>query len=402
MNLRVFCLALCAITAIFLSLPEKVLAATFSQWVGDFVAQAEANGISRRFYFSVFEGIDQEDASVLDKAAYQPEYTTPLWEYLDARINSLSVRGGLAEKARYHDTLQTIEQRYGVAREVLLAIWSVETRYGEVLKNSKRLHYVPQALATLAWGDKKRATFGRNQLLAALKIMRDDHINRDKMYGSWAGAMGQTQFIPTSYLAYAVDGDGDGRRDIWNSVADALASSANLLAKNGWRRGESWGIEVAVTKSLMARNGQSKTLAAWQQLGLIKADGSRLPGGQDMATLSLPAGLDGPAFLLLKNFFVLKHYNNADAYVLAVSLLADQLAGRPAPKTPWHRPPDSVTFAEKLEMQQLLRQRGLYRGETDGWFGDESRAALKEFERRHGLPVTDRPTQNSLQALRGR
>jgi len=400
MNLRVFALAFFALMAVFCLSPAKASAATFSEWVADFAAQAEANGISRRFYFSVFEGIDQEDASVLDKAAYQPEFTTPLWEYLDGRVNNVSVRAGLAEKSRYHDMLQQIERRYGVAPEVLLAIWSVETKYGEVLRKSKRLHYVPRALATLAWGDRKRTSFARSQLLAALKIMRDDKIGRDKMYGSWAGAMGQTQFIPTSYLTYAVDEDGDGRRDIWDSVADALASSANLLAKNGWQRGEGWGIEVAMNKSLMGQNGQSKTLSAWQQLGITKADGSRLPGGQAMATLSLPAGLDGPAFLLLKNFSVIKRYNNTDAYALAVLLLADQLAGRPAPKTAWGRPPDAVTFAEKLEMQRLLRERGLYQGEVDGWFGDESRTALKEFEGRRGLPVTGQPTQNLLKALR--
>ncbi|HBT97732.1 MAG TPA: lytic murein transglycosylase [Desulfobulbaceae bacterium] len=382
--------------------PVKANPMTFSQWVENFAAQAAANGIDRRFYFSVFKGVSQEDADVLDKAAYQPEVIMPLWEYIDGRVNSFSIRAGLAEKARYHDILRWIEQRYGVPPEVLLAIWSVETKYGEVLKNSRRLHYVPQALATLAWGDKKRAAFGRSQLLAALKIMRDDRIGRDKMYGSWAGAMGQTQFIPTSYLIYAVDADGDGRRDIWDSVPDALASSANLLAKNGWRRGESWGIEVTAGKSLTVYKNQSRTLAAWRQLGIRKADGSSLPGGQAMATLSLPAGLDGPAFLLLKNFSVLKRYNNADAYALTVLLLSDQLAGRPAPKTAWRRPPDAVTFIEKLEMQQLLRQRGLYQGEIDGWFGDASRAALKEFERRHGLPVTDRPTQKALRALRGR
>jgi len=337
---------------------------------------------------------------VLERAAYQPEYTTPLWEYLDMRVNSASVRAGLAAKARYDETLRQIERRYGVGREVLLAIWSVETKYGEVLLNNKRLHYIPQALATLAWGDQKRASFARTQLVAALKIMRDDRIGRDKMYGSWAGAMGQTQFIPTSYLAYAVDEDGDGRRDIWDSVADALASSANLLKKNGWQRGEPWGIEVAAGKSLMSWHGQSKTLSAWQKLGIKKADGLPLPDGPTMATLNLPAGLDGPAFLLLKNFSVIKRYNNSDAYALAVLLLADQLADRPAPKAAWRRSPDSVTFLEKQEMQRLLRERGLYQGEIDGWFGEASREALEWFECQNGLPVTGQPTQKLLKALR--
>jgi len=411
MNLGVFCQALFAATVLtlFTTAPAGATAlsasppsTSFSQWLDDFAAEAEHNGINHRFYSYVFEGINLADADVLAKAAYQPEFTTPLWEYLDTRINKLSIRAGLDAESRYRDTLRAIEKRYGVAREVLLAIWSVETKYGEVLRNNKRLHYVPQALATLAWGDRKRASFARGQLIAALKIMRDDRIDRDKMYGSWAGAMGQTQFIPTSYLTYAVDGDGDGRRDIWNSVADALASSANLLSKNGWRRGESWGIELAVHKSLMARNGESKSLSAWRKIGLIKADGSPVPEGQAMAELKLPAGLDGPAFLVLKNFSVIKRYNNSDVYALTVLLLADQLAGRPAPKTPWLRPPDSLTFLERREMQQLLTTRGLYHGESDGSFGDESRAALQSFERQKGLPVTGRPTQNLLKMLRQR
>ncbi|MDR0477278.1 MAG: lytic murein transglycosylase [Desulfobulbaceae bacterium] len=403
MNLRISFTALFATTVLMFFVPAPAgaeAASSFAQWVKEFAAQAEANGISRSFYFSVFEGVTQEDANVLEKAAYQPEFKTPLWEYLDTRINSLSVRAGLEKKARYHETLQVIEKRYGVAQEVLLAIWAIETKYGEVLRNNKRLHYLPQALATLAWGDHSRATFARRQLLAALKIMRDDKIGQDKMYGSWAGAMGQTQFIPTSYLTYAVDEDGDGRRDIWDSVADALASSANLLSKNGWRRGESWGIEVAVNTSLVARNGESKTLSAWRKIGLTKADGSALPDSQAMAMLKLPAGLDGPAFLLLPNFAALKHYNNSDTYALAVLLLSDQLAGRPSPKTPWRKPPDALTFLERREMQQLLSTRGLYHGEVDGSFGDESRAALQSFEQQRGLPVTGRPTQNLLNALR--
>ena len=404
MNLRVSFMALVATLAVAFFATDVVNAApssSFSQWVDDFAAQAEANGINRRFYFSVFEGVTQEDASVLEKAAYQPEFTTPLWEYLDTRINSLTVRAGLEKKDHYRDALQAIEKRYGVPREVLLAIWSVETKYGEVLLNNKRLHYVPQALATLAWGDSKRTSFARSQLLAALKIMRDDKIGNDKMYGSWAGAMGQTQFIPTSYLAYAVDGDGDGRRDIWDSAADALASSANLLSKNGWQRGERWGIEIAFNKSLMNWNGQSKSLSAWRKIGLIKADGAPLPESQAMAELKLPAGLDGPAFLVCKNFAVIKRYNNSDTYALTVLLLSDQLAGRPSPKTPWRRPPDSLTFLERREMQQLLTARNLYHGEADGSFGDGSRAALQAFEQQRGLPVTGRPTQNLLKALRG-
>ena len=401
MNFRVLFFTFAASAALLFFMPATATAATFRQWVNDFASEASASGIDRLFYFDVFEGIDQEDASVLERAAYQPEYTTPLWEYLDTRVNNVSVRNGLAAKARYDETLRQIERRYGVAREVLLAIWSVETKYGEVLHNTKRLHYVPQALATLGWGDRSRASFARTQLIAALKIMRDERIGRDKMYGSWAGAMGQTQFIPTSYLTYAVDEDGDGRRDIWDSAADALASSANFLKKNGWQRGELWGIEVAANKSLMAWQGQSKTLSAWQKMGIKKADGSPLPDGPTTATLNLPAGLDGPAFLLLKNFSVIKRYNNADAYAFAVLLLADQLAGRPAPKTAWQRSPDSVTFLEKQEMQQLLRKRGLYQGEIDGGFGEAARAALQAFERQRGLPVTGQPTQSLLQALRG-
>jgi len=372
----------------------------FRHWLIEFSVEAAREGISSQTYAKVFAGIEEPDPEVIRKASFQPEFTTTIWDYLDTRVNDRSVATGTIMAQRHVDTLTAVERRFGIDRSVLLAIWSMESAYGAILERPGLLHYVPQALATLAYADQRRARFARTQLLAALQILQTGDITTEQLYGSWAGAMGHTQFIPTSYLAYAVDMDGSGHRDIWNSIPDALATAANLLAQNGWRTGKTWGYEAKAPQNGFQYNGQTKTLAQWRQLGFIPPDGRKYPDLEERAELKMLAGAEGPAFLLLRNFFVIKRYNNSDFYALAVGLLADRLAGQKGMVQDWPRPPGALSIAEKRELQELLQRRGLYSGAIDGDLGTMSQQAIRAFQNQAGLPVTGMATQKELRALR--
>lgn len=372
----------------------------FVRWLNDFSVSARQQGVSSATWNKAFKGVETPDELVLERAAYQPEFVTEVWEYLDTRVNRIAIDKGLQKKAIYAQTLRTLEEQFGISRNVLLAIWSMETNYGEVLLRPERLHYVPRALATLAWGDEKRSGFAKKQLIAVLKIMQAGDVSREDLLGSWAGAMGHTQFIPTSYLAYAVDMDGNGRRDIWNSVPDALATAANLLSKNGWRSGLTWGYEVVLPSGIGKYAEETRTLAQWEELGLKRPGGRSFPRPDDKAILKVLAGEKGPGFLMLKNFFVIKRYNNSDKYALAVGMLADYLGGYGGLSQEWPRPVDSLSADEKIELQQLLKRKGYYDGEIDGHVGSGSRAAIRAFEEQAGLPVNGMPTRSVLEALR--
>ncbi len=374
--------------------------AGFEKWITDFYATASRDGISRPTYENAFSGITAPDPLVLKKAAYQPEFTTKVWDYVDARVNPLTINKGMRMADYYAGTLGSVESRFGVKASVLLAIWSMESNYGDILKKTARLHYVPRALATLAYGDKKRQKFGRTQLLAALKILQSGDIVREQFMGSWAGAMGHTQFIPTSYLAYGVDMDGNGRRDIWNSIPDALATAASLLQKNGWRTGKTWGYEVIAPEGGSRYTGETKTLAQWEKMGFVRPKGRDYPRPGDKAVLKMLAGPGGPSFLMLKNFFVLKRYNNADAYALAVGLLADRLAGGGGMVQSWPRPAGALNISQKFEVQERLKKLGYYPGKVDGYLGNESRKAIRRFQKKVGLKEDGLPTSMLLEQLR--
>lgn len=301
--------------------------AGFQKWIRDFYPTAAAAGISAQTYNRAFAGIKDPDADVLRKAAYQPEFKSDIWDYLDSRVNPYTVKIGREMLAKHGRTLASLEKYFGVDRHILLAIWSMESNYGAVLAKDDRLHYVPQALATLGYADPKRGGFARKQLIAALKILQNGDVSPKEMTGSWAGAMGHTQFIPTSYLLYAVDADGNGHKDIWNSIPDALATSANLLAKNGWDSGRTWGYEAVVPAGAGKYAGKTLTLAQWQKLGFTRPGGKAFRNPGERAQLKLLAGANGPGFLMTSNFFTIKKYNAADTYALAVGLLADEIAG---------------------------------------------------------------------------
>lgn len=374
--------------------------ANFQNWISSFYSTAAKSGISKKTYQAAFSGVTTPDPEVLRKAQYQPEFTTKVWDYLDSRVNPYTIAQG-REMSRKHDrTLSAIERKFGVSRNVLLAIWSMESNYGAILEKTDRLHYVPQALATLAYGDKRRAKFARSQLVAALKILQAGDISAREMTGSWAGAMGHTQFIPTSYLAFAIDADGNGHRDIWNSIPDALATAANLLHKNGWQTGKTWGYEAIAPNSGSKYDGQTKTLGEWARLGFTRPGGKGFSDKNQRAVLKLFAGANGPAFLMTRNFYITKRYNASDLYALAVGVLADEIAGYGGVDQRWPRPEGTLNVTEKFELQKQLKALGYYDGEIDGNFGSGSKAAIEAFQSRAGLTQDGKPSKMVLDAIR--
>lgn len=400
---RFLSLALAASLAMPFSLAAQQPAhadAGFQRWVQSFKATAAKNGISGRTFDRAFRNVRDIDPEVLEKAAYQPEFTAPVWDYFDNRINEHSVGVGRQMARQWKPWLDRIEKAYGVDRNIVLAIWSMESNYGEILKNDQVMRNVVRSLATLAYADKRRAKFGRDQLIAALKILESGDIDESHLSGSWAGAMGHTQFIPSSYLAYAQDADGNGKRDIWNSVPDALATAANLLHRNGWQSGQTWGYEVTLPEGRKFPGG-SMSLSKWESLGVTRANGKPFPRGNQNGELKLPDGRAGPAFLMTKNFFVIKRYNNADKYALAVGLLADQIAGYGPPVKDWNRPFTRLSFEETQELQKRLTVNGYYDGKIDGKIGESSRAAIRAFQQRRGLETDGHPSKEVLTSLRG-
>ena len=397
--LRNALLALCTTLMLALS-SHTALAAdeSFQQWIKEFRKTALRNGISPEVFDRAFKGIDSPDQWVLDKASYQPEFKAPVWQYFDNRVQKRAIQMGRKKKEALQPWLDKIEQRFGVDPNILLAIWSIESSYGAILQNDKVMRNVIRSLATLAYADPKRKKFGRQQLLAALKILQSGDIDESHLTGSWAGAMGHTQFIPTSYQAYAVDIDGDGRRDIWNSVPDALATAARLLSKNGWRRGETWGYEVTIPDRKLPAG--KLTLREWEKLGVKRANGKPFPRPNDKAELKVLAGRDGPAFLMLKNFFVIKRYNNSDRYATAVGLLGDQIGGGSGLVHDWQRPFTPIDSTQVEELQKLLKARDFYKGEVDGKAGPGTRGAIREFEKSIGVEVQGYPSKEVLEQLR--
>lgn len=399
-SLRGLALALVVATATGLAPSNAKADARFQKWIADFYQTAAQSGISKATYQKAFSGVSEPDPTVLEKATYQPEFTSKIWDYVDSRVNPYTVEIGRKMAAKHAKTLDVIQRHFGVDKSILLAIWSMESNYGAVLAKDERLHYVPRALATLAYADPKRAKFAKKQLIAALKILQNGDVPAKEMTGSWAGAMGHTQFIPTSYLLYAVDADGNGHRDIWNSVPDALATSANLLMKNGWDAGRTWGYEVAVPASAAQQVGKTRTLAQWAALGLKRPNGKPFKDGDTRAMLKMPAGSDGPGFLMTANFFTIKNYNASDSYALAVGLLADQIAGFGGMQQRWPRPEGALDITEKFELQTRLKTLGYYSGDVDGNFGSGSKAAIAAVQERFGMQPDGEPSLSLLDALR--
>ncbi|VAW12227.1 Membrane-bound lytic murein transglycosylase B [hydrothermal vent metagenome] len=351
--------------------------------------EARARGISRATFDRAFAGV-VPDPGVLRKAAKQPEFTTPPWHYINKRVSEKRIGNGLEKLAEFEGLLDRIEARYGVDRYVVVAIWGMESSYGFILDDRKIVKPVIQSLSTLAFygRSKRRKKFGRKQLLAALQILEARDTTPDRMLGSWAGAMGHTQFIPTTYLAYAVDFDGDGRRDIWDNVADALGSTAHYLKKSGWKTGQTWGYEVKLPRGFnygLTGRRNARTLAQWSTLGVGRVSAKTFPRPTDKAWLVTLAGARGPAFLMLKNFRSILRYNNATSYAVAVGHLADRLRGGGPFVQPWPEGDRLLGREKRKDLQRLLRARGFGISAIDGKIGPNTRKAIRAYQSRVGL-----------------
>jgi len=372
---------------------------TFSQWRDEFRREALAAGVSQQLFERAFDGV-VPDPGILRADSSQPEFTRPVWEYLDGALSATRITRARQLLAEHAQMLEAIEQRYGVDRHILVAIWGLESNFGSNMGNN----YVVRALATLAH-QGRRPGFAHAQLLAALDILERGDISPSGMLGSWAGAMGQTQFIPTTYNSHAVDFDGDDKRDIWNSSADALASAANYLRVSNWQSGQPWGSEVSLGADFdyaLADTSIRKPVAEWAALGVRDAQGQalQLGDGNQSASLLLPAGYRGPAFLVLDNFRSILRYNNSTSYGLAIALLSERMQGRGEIVASWPTDDEPLSRTERLELQQRLQAVGFDPGGVDGIIGDNTRQALRNLQFALGLPADGYPSKPLLEKLR--
>jgi lytic murein transglycosylase len=369
--------------------------ADFASCVGSLRAQAARNGISARTLDVAFNGLEP-DPKVLVFQKQQPEFKTPVWDYVDGLVDDDRVADGKAAMARQARPLARAEETYGVSRYMLAAIWGVESNFGQEMGKRPLV----QSLTTLAClGD--RANYFRSELMATLKIIDRGDVPAEKLNGSWAGAFGQTQFMPSTFLRLAVDFESDGRRDIVDSAPDALASTANYFVKSGWRRGLGWGFEVKLPDGYSGPSGRKtkQSMSFWASRGLTRIDGRSL--GEGDAALLLPAGREGPAFLVTRNFDVVYSYNAAESYTLAACVLADRLSGGRGIVTPWPTDDPLLSREGRKELQALLQRRGYdIGGDPDGHVGTKSKAAIADFQQRAGLEVNGRASVKVLAALK--
>ena len=357
-------------------------AAAFRQFIDDMRPIARKKGVSAQIYRQATRGL-KVNPKVLKLASRQPEFNIPVWQYLETRVSAKRITTGRKMKARHASRLAAIEKRYGVDRHILLAIWGMESNYGSYKGNLS----IIRSLATLGF-QGRRAKFGRQQFVAALQILQRGDIPLNKFTGSWAGAMGHTQFIPTTYNGYAVDWTGDGKRDIWNSVSDALASSANYLSKSGWKPTRPWGWEVKLPKGFDYRKvgpAGKRTTKKWKKIGVKPARGKYFGTDDEIARLILPAGTKGPAFLVTENFKAILAYNNSVSYALAVAHLADRIAGRGGFKGKWPTRDKPLSSDQRREIQSLLAARGFDPGSRSGYFGRKTLAAIRAYQKKAGL-----------------
>ncbi len=352
----------------------------FGAWLSGFEARASQAGISQATLAQARPHIRHLPQTVeLDRR--QSEFGARIWDYLESAVTSARISQGQAAMRQHANVLSRIEGRYGVPPEVVVAIWGIETSFGGNRGNTPTL----ATLATLA-KDGRRGDFFEEQLIDALKIMQAGDISPQAMIGSWAGAFGHTQFMPSSFLTYAVDFTGNGRRDVWASdPSDALASAANYLAQRGWTRGQPWAVEVTLPSGFdLGLTGERQTADAWTSAGLRVAAGGSLAGGQ--SRLILPGGAQGPAFLAYDNYAVLKEYNISDAYVLALGHLSDRLRGGGALRGQWPREDRALSTSERTELQRRLTALGFDTGGVDGRIGPATVAAVQAWQKSVGLP----------------
>ena len=371
--------------------------AGFREWVTAFRAKALEAGVPAAVYDREMRAADYLP-DVVRRDRSQTEFTKTIWDYLDIAVSDERVRLGRDAVANHTALLERIEAEYGVDKEIVAAVWGLESAYGTWRGTTDTI----SALATLAY-DGRRAAFFEAQLLQALKILSEGHVARKDMLGSWAGAMGHTQFMPSSWAEFAVDFDGDGRRNIWgDDPADALASTANYLARMGWVKDQPWGMEVTLPEGFdydQTTERVVKLVEDWRAMGVVPVAGGVLPG-DDGASILLPAGATGPAFAIFPNFQVIEKYNLADAYVIGIGHLSDRLRGGPAIGADWPRHWRALTLEERRELQAALVALGLDTGGVDGRIGPKTIAAVKAWQKARGDVPDGYPSPDVLDALR--
>jgi membrane-bound lytic murein transglycosylase B len=368
----------------------------FAAFLAEARSEALAQGITAENFDRATAGIAPLPA-IIAMNADQPEFTKPVWSYLDSAVSARRIKDAQFMLSRYGDVLEKISTQSGVPREILVAVWGMESDFGA---DSGGFNLFA-ALATLAY-DGPRSGYAKPEFLAALKIYQDRHYALSDMVGSWAGAFGQTQFTPTTFLKYGADGDGDGVIDLWHSPPDALASAARLLSEQGWVRDQPWGYEVSLPDGFLYEDADLDTMkpvAEWSAHGVKTVDGDPLPTSDANAAIYLPAGARGPAFLVFPNFSVILKYNNAASYALAVSLLADRMAGGKPVRHAWPREERALSRSERISFQADLQKLGLDPGTTDGVLGRRTRAALRQYQKSKSLAADGFPTASLLAVL---
>ncbi|PXW66452.1 lytic murein transglycosylase [Methylobacterium sp. B4] len=375
--------------------PARAQDADFSGFVDGLRSDAKSRGISQATFEAAFAGMGGPDPEVIARTRRQGEFSRPVWDYLVGAVSNARIARGQAQGKRLAATLAAIEAKTGVPRAIVLAFWGVESDFGASAGSLPTI----RSLVSLAYA-RHRGTLFRDELWAALQILENGDIEPARMVGSWAGAMGQVQFLPSVYLREAVDFDGDGRRDVWRSEADSLASIAHYLRSLGWRPGLSWGYEVSLPKDfdLTRYRGPISDFAA---RGLRRTDGKPLPANGE-ASLFLPGGLGSPVFLITDNFEVIRGYNTSDSYALAVGHLADRLAGGPALAAPWPSGAARLDGPGLKRLQAGLAAKGLYAGEQDGRAGPKLREAVRQYQIREGLPADGYARPALLERVEGR
>lgn len=381
--------------------PDAILAsvANFKNCIEGMWPEAARRNISRAS-FDRFTGGLEPDVKIMDFVDAQPEFTKAFWDYVDLLVTDERITRGRELLTQHAASFERAERAYGVDRYVIAAIWGIETKYGTVAGERP----VIRSTATLACVGRRQAYF-KDEFLAALEILHRGDIAPEKLKGSWAGAFGLTQFMPTAFKRYAVDFDGDGRRDVVGSVPDVVASTANHLHKAGWVAGQTWGYEVVVPQGfnyMQADPARKLTMHEWSRLGITRPNAQVFPRGNDKAYLFVPAGARGPSFLMLENFRAIMKYNPAEAYALAIGHLADRLRGGTPIAQAWPREERVLTRAERLELQQQLTRHGFDVGEPSGRLGNKTRLAVRDFQARSGLVPDGFATVALLERLRSR
>jgi membrane-bound lytic murein transglycosylase B len=373
-------------------------AANFDNCVASMWPDAARRNISQESFQRFTTGLSP-DLRIMDLLDAQPEFTKSIWDYLDILVNDDRLAKGREILAKYKAQFDATEKAYGVDRYAIAAIWGIESNYSTQMGDRSVLN----STATLACVGRRQGYF-KDEFLSALEILHRGDLRPEQMRGSWAGAFGPTQSMPTAFKRYAVDADGDGRRDVVDDPADLIASTANNLKKDGWQTGQTWGYEVVVPQGfdyILADRAKIMTMAQWEHLGIKRAGSQPFPQAAEKGYLLAPAGAEGPGFLMLQNFRVIMKYNPAEAYALAIGHFADRLRGGAPFVQPWPRQERELSRSERLELQQLLAQRGFYRGIPDGQFGGETRQALRSFQASIGAPADGFASAEVLERLRG-